>query len=679
MIPCTTIAILLSLFALSNAASRSLLDNRAHALLDNHNVFTYQPDNRPQSTRSIMVDSVFRYAAYSDGLVLMGEGDQLVRGMMLEPGGLLFRTDDDTLLTYECGALWLYPIRANEPRTRILPVHKDGQHIQGIDHGFAIRNADAVYIHRAYSAVPTDSFRIPEDDTYWSVSYDGLRVASWKWGPDSATVYWSHAESSSVPTQLNGNHRVAVLTDSVVAAWSQILMISYDRGQSWRRYVTADIDSTLPTDPSGPTYLQFRTVEVRGTDIYISFVPSPSRVVVHYISTDLGRSWKRYTPATIPRTQATIPYRSGIDADKGAQAIRFATDGGRYRIIEARASITTQSGILAALTLDPTVVSTVDTLYDFAQSLDSCIAFDPGTETTVAWTWFSNGWLLAKPIGSSKYVERPLPVQPLQASWVYDASGAIIRGPQGTFITENGGETWSPAPALAELVAFTPEYKEGRLTAWLTNNSIEVRISTTIVDRGILVAQLPRVEAAQFVIARGGINSCVVTALSESNITSFYIPNFSTPALYEELSASSFLFADSLTATFGSGVWSPQPPTLVRVHEENGWLYAASTATTIGLRSYIITIGSIEHDRPASTIRSLHPNPASSYVVVQLQRDFNDATLCVFSTDGTRVLTMPIDGNQATIPVSALANGLYHVVVRPAIGSPSTSLLVIQR
>ncbi len=79
----------------------------------------------------------------------------------------------------------------------------------------------------------------------------------------------------------------------------------------------------------------------------------------------------------------------------------------------------------------------------------------------------------------------------------------------------------------------------------------------------------------------------------------------------------------------------------------------------------------------------LRPRPlvgtASGGVVVQLQRDFNDATLCVFSTDGTRVLTIPIDGNQATIPVSALANGLYHVVVRPAIGSPSTSLLVIQR
>ncbi|MBK7576434.1 MAG: hypothetical protein IPI24_03260 [Ignavibacteria bacterium] len=55
------------------------------------------------------------------------------------------------------------------------------------------------------------------------------------------------------------------------------------------------------------TYRSFRRIEVRGTDIYAQFEPEKITQMYHYISSDLGLTWRRYTPPSQSPHQA-IPY-----------------------------------------------------------------------------------------------------------------------------------------------------------------------------------------------------------------------------------------------------------------------------------------------------------------------------------------------------------------------------------
>ncbi|MBK7412950.1 MAG: T9SS type A sorting domain-containing protein [Ignavibacteria bacterium] len=621
------------------------------------------------------VDSTFIFGLYDDGTILSGPADARVQRTLLSPTASVFVPDTDTLLALDCGGLWLLPIGSDEPRTRIMTVSTDSRFVTAIDHGFALRRGGKVYVHHGYASEPSDSIEHPETDDYWSVSADGKRSASWGLGPTPATVQWSVGDVETVDLSTNGYTRCAVLSDSVIAAWNSNLFISRDRGLTWHHYRAPEIDPSLPAEEI--TYRSFRSIEVRGTDIYVGFVPEKLTEMYHYFSSDLGLTWRRYTPATAPVHNNAIPYRAGIASPRNAAGVRLVTDTDGTRIVESLCEIHEAEGAWNEYSIVEQRVSVTDTLYTWSHTLDSCIAFDPGADSTTSWIWFNNGILLTKQHSETIFTERALPTSPLLSCWVVDSVTAIIKGEEGAYVTHDAGATWTADSTYDGLLAFTPLMNETQLSLWRTATAgLEIRSSDSISPNGTLVASLPNTEASQFMISRNGASGCVVQAVGGSEWTSLSIENFTDPGSNEQFSDHMVRFADSLTSRLATGPQLNETTIIPRIHEEHGWVFGISNDAEVGLRQYAIPVGVSESTSIESAL-SIFPNPAKDLCVIRSTDGTEITSIQVYSSIGTLVLSQTPNGSEAQLDTSTLPAGVYHLsVIGPVIGHTSSRICV---
>ncbi len=644
-----------------------------------HHIFPYDMLRNTVPENFTYRDSTFIFSFYEDGTILAGTAEARVQRSLLSPTGSIFVPDTDTLLTLDCGALWILPIGSDEPRTRIMSVGIDSRFVKAIDHGFALRRGGKVYVHHGYASEPSDSIEHPETNDYWSVSADGKLSASWGWGPRTATVQWSKGDEGTVELPTNGQATCAVLSDSVIAVWNSNLLISRDRGLTWHHYTTQDIDPSLPVEQV--TYRSFRSVEVRGTDLYVSFVPEKRNQYVFYVSSDLGHTWREYTPPSAPPHADPIPYRLGIASHRAAAGIRFVTDVNGTRIVEAASQIE-EMEINGAKSysihyLYGSWFTVVDTLYTWTHSIDSCIAFDPGADSTTSWIWFNNGILLTKQHSETIFTERALPTSPLLSCWVVDSVTAIIKGEEGAYVTHDAGATWTADSTYDGLLAFTPLMNETQLSLWRTATAgLEIRSSDSISPNGTLVASLPNTEASQFMISRNGASGCVVQAVGGSEWTSLSIENFTDPGSNEQFSDHMVRFADSLTSRLATGPQLNETTIIPRIHEEHGWVFGISNDAEVGLRQYAIPVGVSESTSIESAL-SIFPNPAKDLCVIRSTDGTEITSIQVYSSIGTLVLSQTPNGSEAQLDTSTLPAGVYHLsVIGPVIGHTSSRICV---
>ncbi len=644
--------------------------------LNGYRVFPYDFRIEKVWMNFAFVDSTFIFGLYEDGTILSGPTGARIQRTLLSTNASVFVPDTDTLLALDCGGLWLLPIGSDEPRTRIMTVDLGSRFVKAIDHGFALRRGGKVYVHHGYASEPSDSIEHPETNDYWSVSADGKRSASWGLGPTTATVQWSVGDVEPVDLSTNLYSTCAVLSDSVIAVWNSNLLISRDRGRTWHHYRTTDIDPSLPAEEI--TYRSFRSVEVRGTDIYVQFVPEKLTEMYHYISSDLGLTWRRYTPATAPVHTNAIPYRSGIASVRNAAGVRFVTDTDGTRIVESLCEIQeAEYGGSIEYSIVGQNVSVTDTLYTWNHSLDSCIAFDPGADSTTSWIWFSNGLLLTKQRSGSTYTEWTLPTSPLLSCWVVDSVTAIIKGEEGAHVTHDAGATWTADSTYDGLLAFTPLLNETQLSLWRTATAgLEIRSSDSISPKGTLVASLPNTEASQYMISRNGASGCVVQAVDGSEWTSLSIENFTDPGSNEQFTDHMVRFADSLTTRLGTGPQLNVATIIPRIHEEHGWVFGISNDAEVGLRQYAIPVGVAESTSIQSTL-SVFPNPAKDQCVIRSTDGTEITSIQVYSSIGTLVLSQSPNGPEARLDTSTLPSGVYHLsVFGPVIGHTSSRICI---
>ncbi|MBK9184525.1 MAG: T9SS type A sorting domain-containing protein [Ignavibacteria bacterium] len=644
-----------------------------------HHIFPYDMLRNTVPENFTYRDSTFIFSFYEDGTILAGTAEARVQRSLLSPTGSIFVPDTDTLLTLDCGALWILPIGSDEPRTRIMSVGIDSRFVKAIDHGFALRRGGKVYVHHGYASEPSDSIEHPETNDYWSVSADGKLSASWGWGPRTATVQWSKGDEGTVELPTNGQATCAVLSDSVIAVWNSNLLISRDRGLTWHHYTTQDIDPSLPVEQV--TYRSFRSVEVRGTDLYVSFVPEKRNQYVFYVSSDLGHTWREYTPPSAPPHADPIPYRLGIASHRAAAGIRFVTDVNGTRIVEAASQIE-EMEINGAKSysihyLYGSWFTVVDTLYTWTHSIDSCIAFDPGADSTTSWIWFRNGILLTKRHSDSTYKERILPTSPLLSSWVVDSVTAIIRGEEGAYVTHDAGATWTVDSAYDGLLAVTPILNEVRLSLWRTAIAeLEIRSSDSITPNGTLVANLPNTEASQFLLSRNGPSGCTVQAIGGTEWGCFVIENFSDPGANQQFSEDNFRFVDSATSVLARGYQLNNSIVIPRINEFNGWVLGISLEAEVGLRSYDF-IESVTEQRADPVHLSVFPNPANDRCVVRTADGSAISSIHVYSSIGTLVHAQTPNGSEVRLDTSTLPSGVYHLSVSgPVIGHTSSRICV---
>lgn len=653
-------------------------DSLIHAGLEMSRVFPYDLDVDMLEVNHgyAYADSTFIFGFYKDGTILSGPEDARIRRSLLSPTASCFVTDTDTLLALDCGGLWLIPIGSDEPRTRIKSVDVDSRFVKGIDHGFALRQGGKVYVHQRYEAAPGDSIDHPESNDYWSVGADGNRSASWGWGPSTATVQWSKGDVGTVELPTNGQATCAVLSDSVIAVWNTNLLISRDRGRTWHHYATQDIDPSLPEEDV--TYRSFRSIEVRGTDLYVSLRPEKANQLFYYVSSDLGLTWRRYAPASAPPYTEPIPYRVGIGSERAVAGVRFVTDVNGVRIVEAMGRIYEDGSFpFRDYGIGPVGYTSADTLYTWTHSLDSCIAFDPMVDGRTFWLWFKNGTLLTKHVTDTTYKERTLPTSPLLSCWVVDSITAIIRGEEGAYVTHDAGATWTADPTYDGLLAFTPILNEARLSLWRTaTNDLEIRSSDSISSTGTLVASLPNTEASQFLLTRYGASGCVVQAIGGSAWTCLSMENFTDPASTQLFTDNRARFADSLTSRLGIGQEFGESIIIPRIYDEGGWVYGISFDVYIGLRFYAIPVG-VEESTSAPSRISLFPNPAHDLCIVRTADGTEISSIQVYSALGTLVLAQTPNGSEARLDTSTLPSGVYHLSVSgPVIGHTFSRICV---
>lgn len=644
-----------------------------------HHVFPYDMLRNTVPENFTYGDSTFIFSLYEDGTILAGTAEARIQRTLLSADATIFVPDTDTLLILDCGALWILPIGSDEPRTRIMSVGIDSRFVRAIDHGFALRRGGKVYVHHGYASEPSDSIEHPETNDYWSISADGKRSASWGWGPVTATVQWNAGDIENVDLSTNGPSSGAVLADSVIAVWNSNLFISRDRGLTWHHYTTQDIDPSLPVEQV--TYRSFRTVEVRGTDLYVSFVPEKRSQYVFYVSSDLGRTWREYTPPSAPPHTDPIPYRLGIASHRAASGIRFVTDVNGTRIVEAVGEIEEREFLGAkSYSIDwygGRWFTSADTLYTWTHSVDSCIAFDPGANSTTSWIWFRNGILLTKQHSDSTYKERMLPTSPLLSSWVVDSVTAIIRGEDGAYVTHDAGATWTADSTYDGLLAVTPILNEERLSLWRTATAeLEIRSSDSVSPNGLLVANLPNTEASKFLLSRSGPSGCTIQAMGGTEWGCFVIENFADPGANQQFSDDNFRFIDSTTSVLSSGYQLNNSIVIPRVYEFNGWVLGISLEAEVGLRSSDF-IESVTEQKAEPVHLSVFPNPAKDQCVIRSTDGTVISSIEVYSSIGTLVLSQTPNGSEARLDTSTLPSGVYQLsVFGPVIGHTSSRICV---
>ncbi|MBK7576435.1 MAG: T9SS type A sorting domain-containing protein [Ignavibacteria bacterium] len=325
------------------------------------------------------------------------------------------------------------------------------------------------------------------------------------------------------------------------------------------------------------------------------------------------------------------------------------------------------------------VNSVVDTLYTWTYSIDSCIAFDPGADSTTSWIWFRNGILLTKRHSDSTYKERILPTSPLLSSWVVDSTTAIIRGEEGAYVTHDAGSNWTADSIYDGLLAFTPLLNDQQLSLWRKAIAeLEIRSSDSITPNGTLVANLPNTEASQFLLSRNGPSGCVVQAVNGSAWTCLSIENFTDPGSSVQFSDHLVRCADSLTSILVTGKQFNEAAIIPRIHEEHGWVYGVSLVAEIGItNTNTVAIVGVEDPTSSNAQLSIFPNPAHDQCVIRTADGSAISSIHVYSSIGTLVHAQTPNDSEVPLDTSTLPAGVYHVSVSgPVIGHTSSRICV---
>lgn len=622
------------------------------------------------------LDSTYVFSVYADGTVLAGPESSRFTTHLLSPQASVFVPDTDTLLALDCGSLWIMPLNTTGSRTRIPITLGSADRVRAIDHGFVRRVGNRIYIHHDYSASPTDSAEHPSSNDYWSVSFNSERSASWGWGPSTAHIQWSLGDTSSVELPLNSLPSCSVLSDSVLAIWNTNLMVSRNRGETWHHYRTKDIDPLLPEEDI--TYQSFRGIEIRGTDIYVSFIPERRSDVLYYVSSDLGKTWLSYIPAKPPVHEGALQYRVGISSPSTAHGIRFVPDGQGVRIVELQADITQHrvNDPLSGYGVSNARYSTVDTVYSWDHSINDCSVFDPGV-TSSSWVWLTTGFALVKSAGSATYSERRTPVEDFQFCWTMDSSSAVVKLLGTSYITYDDGVTWKNEKRYDSLLAVSSPLNGKVLTLWDAEDKLELRSSENISDNGILLGSVPFDVASHYYVNWSGDNGCSINTRGGKEWGSIIIKDLSNTMDHQSTNDGRLLFFDSLTSR-DIGV-NPEPfeNHIARVYEDYGRVFGVSVNHKIGLKTYAWLVD-VAEERPQQQVRVwISPTPARDHVRIETA-NVEISSIRIYSATGSLVLSQTVQGLGQTISTSALAPGAYAVVVTLAhTMEPVTATMVI--